>query len=45
MKILKSILDWVVFFLTGNGDVGDDSVRDGLISYEGQGRDRFGRRG
>lgn len=43
MKILKSILDWVVFILTGKGDIADEMVRDGVISYEGQGRDRFGR--
>lgn len=43
MKILKNILNWFVFLLTGKGEIADDAIREGLISYEGQGRDKFGK--
>ena len=43
MKILKNILNWFVFLLTGNGEIADEAIRDGLISYEGQGRDEYGK--
>lgn len=43
MKILKKFLDWVVFFLTGKGELSEELVREGLIDYSGQGRDAFGK--
>ena len=43
MKILKSILNWFVFILTGKGEIAEEAVREGLISYEGQGRDEYGK--
>ena len=43
MKILKSILNWFVFILTGKGEIAEEAIREGLISYEGQGRDEFGK--
>ena len=43
MKILKSILNCLVFLLTGKGEIAEEAVREGLISYEGQGRDEFGK--
>lgn len=43
MKILKKILNWFVFLMTGKGEVADEAIRDGIISYEGQGRDKFGK--
>ena len=43
MKILKSILNWFVFLLTGKGEIAEEAVREGLISYEGQGRDEYGK--
>jgi hypothetical protein len=43
MKILKNILNWFVFLLTGKGEIADESIREGLISYEGQGRNEFGK--
>jgi hypothetical protein len=43
MKILKNILNWFVFLLTGKGEIANDAIREGLISYEGQGRDKFGK--
>ena len=43
MKILKNILNWFVFLLTGKGEIADEAIREGLISYEGQGRNEFGK--
>ena len=43
MKILKSILNWFVFILTGKGEIAEEAIREGLISYEGQGRDEYGK--
>lgn len=43
MKILKNILNWFVFLLTGKGEIADEAIREGIISYEGQGRDEFGK--
>lgn len=42
-KFFKRVLDWIVFLLSGKGDIADEMVREGVISYEGQGRDSFGR--
>lgn len=42
-KFFKRVLDYIVFFLSGKGTIADEMVRDGLISYEGQGRDAFGK--
>ena len=41
-KVLKSILDWVVFILTGKGEIAKEMVDNGLIDYSGQGRDKYG---
>ena len=43
MKILKNILNWFVFLLTGKGEIADEAIREGIISYEGQGRDEYGK--
>lgn len=43
MKILKNIFNWILFFMTGKGEIADEAVREGLISYDGQGRDEFGK--
>lgn len=43
MKILKNILNWFVFLLTGKGEVANEAVDDGLIDYSGQGRDEYGK--
>lgn len=43
MKVLKSVLNWFVFLLTGKGKIADEAIREGIISYEGQGRDEFGK--
>ena len=44
-KFFKRFLDYVVFFLSCKGTIADEMVRDGVISYEGQGRDAFGKWG
>ena len=43
MKMLKKILNWFVFLLTGKGEIADEAIREGIISYEGQGRDKYGK--
>ena len=43
MKILKNILNWFVFLLTGKGELAAEMIELGLISYEGQGRDKYGK--
>ena len=43
MKVLKNALNWFVFLLTGKGEIADEAIREGIISYEGQGRDEFGK--
>lgn len=43
MKVLKSVLNWFVFLLTGKGEIADEAIREGIISYEGQGRDKYGK--
>ena len=39
---MKKIIDFIVFVLTGKGDLAREAVDEGLISYEGQGRDKYG---
>ena len=43
MKILKSILDYLIFSLTGKGKVAEEMVDKGLIDYSGQGRNKYGK--
>jgi hypothetical protein len=43
MKILKNILNWFVFLLTGKGELADEMIEQDLISYEGQGRNKYGK--
>ena len=42
-RALVKIYDVFVFVLTGKGKIGKEMVDADLISYEGQGRDRYGR--
>ena len=39
---MKKIIDFIVFVLTGKGDLAKEAIDEGLISYEGQGRDKYG---
>lgn len=41
-KVLKSILNWIMFLLTGKGEIARESVDDGIIDYSGQGRNEYG---
>lgn len=42
MKVLKAIFDWVILLLTGKGALADEAIEAGIVSYEGQGRDKYG---
>ena len=39
---MKKVLDFIVFLFTGKGDYVKDTIDAGLVSYEGQGRDKYG---
>ena len=43
MKILKNILNCLVFLLTGKGKVAEEMIGEGLIDYSGQGRNEYGK--
>ena len=43
MKVLKNVLNWFVFLLTGKGELADEMVELGLIDYSGQGRNEYGK--
>ena len=40
---MKKVLDFIVFLLTGKGDFAKEAIDAGLVSYEGQGRDKYGK--
>jgi hypothetical protein len=40
--IFKSIVDWAVFLLSGQGEIAKQGVAAGILSFEGQGRDKYG---
>ena len=40
---MKKVLDIIVFIFTGKGDFAKEAVEDRLVSYEGQGRDKYGK--
>ena len=40
---MKKVLEFIVFLFTGKGDYAKDTIDAGLVSYEGQGRDKYGR--
>ena len=43
MKVVKRILEWIEFILTGKGEIADEGVDAGIIDYSGQGREEYGR--
>ena len=43
MKLIKRILNWLMFILTGKGPIADEAIEEGLIDYSGQGRDKYGK--
>ena len=40
---MKKVLDFIIFLFTGKGDFAKDAIDAGLVSYEGQGRNKYGR--
>lgn len=42
-NVVKTFWNWLVFLLTGKGEITDNAVEDGLINHSGQGRDKYGR--
>lgn len=42
-KFFKKLADILMLVLTGKGEIADEAVREGIISYEGQGRDKYGK--
>jgi hypothetical protein len=40
---MKKVFNWIMFLLTGKGALADEMVDEGVISYEGQGRDKYGK--
>lgn len=43
MKILKNIFNWLRFLVGGKSELTDEMVREGVLDFSGQGRDRNGR--
>lgn len=41
-KVLKSILNEIIFLFTGKGEIAKEMIDKGLIDYSGQGRDKYG---
>ena len=39
---MKKIIDFIVCLFTGKGDFAKDAIDAGLVSYEGQGRNKYG---
>ena len=43
MKILKNILNWFMLLLGAKSELTDEMVDAGILSFEGQGRDKYGK--
>ena len=43
MKTLKKIFNWFCLFIGAKSELTDEMVKAGIVSFEGQGRDAFGR--
>lgn len=43
MKKIRSILNWFVFLLGGNGSIKQYAAENNICDYSGEGRDNFGR--
>ncbi len=42
-KILKRIGDWLMFLLTGKGEIAKEAVDAGICDFSGQDREKYGR--
>lgn len=43
MKILKNILNWFMLLVGAKSELTDEMVEECVVSFEGQGRDKFGK--
>ena len=43
MKTLKSIIDVIVYLITGGGDIAAEMIDAGVLDYSGQGRSQYGK--
>lgn len=43
MRLLKGVFNWLVFLLTGKGEVAKEAVLIGAVDFSGQGRNEFGK--
>ena len=41
-KIFKSITNWIIFLLTGKGEIANEAVNAEICDFSGQGRDKYG---
>jgi len=35
-KVLKSILNWIIFLTTGKGEIAKEAVKEGICKFDGQ---------
>ena len=40
---MKKFIDFMVFLFTGKGDFAKEFIDEGIISHEGQGRNKYGK--
>ena len=40
---MKKFFDFILFLFTGKGDFANNAIENGAVSYEGQGRDKYGK--
>lgn len=43
MKILKNILNWFMLLVGAKSDLTDEMVDASVVSFEGQGKDKYGK--
>ena len=40
---MKKFFDFIVFLFTGKSDYATEAINEGVISYEGQGHNKYGK--
>lgn len=40
---MKKFFDFVLLLFTGKGDFANEAIEAGVVSYEGQGRNKYGK--
>ena len=43
MKTIKTIIDAIVYMITGSGDIAAEMIDAGILDYSGQGRNKYGK--